>query len=57
MANIGYPYTYGDGEIIINRNNENNVSYEIELVNKTVDFQLDLRRIHVIQGAQVDLDL
>ena len=42
MAKIGYLYTYGDGEIKINTNNENNVSYEIELVNKTVDF---LKRI------------
>jgi hypothetical protein len=29
MANIGYPYTYGD---------RRKVNYQIELVNKTVDF-------------------
>lgn len=34
---------YGNGEILINRNNENNISYEIELVNKTVDFLKGVR--------------
>jgi len=38
MTGLGYPYTYGDNNIIRRRNSEKKVNHKIDLVNKTVDF-------------------